>query len=181
MKTRILILMLFGFSLSLLYAQDKKEVSDPFDISIIKKKIDELGVPTVENVKKLKDNAYSLFNSGQWQKAASALNEYSRNANWIANLITSGLEPYYGASYDDRKNADYDILKPLIPLEKMANDYKRQRNEAMVMEAECYLKIGDNSKAVALLNNALDTINLKNDKLWIRARTNLYNLLGIKE
>lgn len=86
--------MLFSFSFSVLYAQEKKEVSDPFDISIIKKKIDELGVPTVENVKKLKDNAYSLFNSGQWQKAASALNEYSRNANWIANLIASGLEPY---------------------------------------------------------------------------------------
>lgn len=173
--------MLFSFSFSVLYAQEKKEVSDPFDISIIKKKIDELGVPTVENVKKLKDNAYSLFNSGQWQKAASALNEYSRNANWIANLIASGLEPYYGASYDDKKKVDYNILEPLIPLEKMANEFKQQRNEAMVMEAECYLKLGDNPKAVVILNNTLDAINVTDDKLWIRARTDLFNLLGIKE
>ena len=181
MRLKLFVTLFFVFCSSVIFSQVKEDnMDDPFDVSSISKKIDELGVPTVENVQALKDTAYSLFSSGQWEEAAEALNLFSKNANWIANLITSGLEPYYNASYDKQKDMDYSVLKSLVPIENLANTYKKNRNEAMVMEAECYIKLNKKAEAVGILNNALDVINLDHDILWERARKDLYDILGVQ-
>ena len=156
-----------------------QEAKDPFDLSSIMEKIDEIGVPTVESVANLETIANELYNANKWEDAAEALNNFSKNANWLANLIKSGLDPYYGASYDDRKEYPYKKIKPLIEYESLTNEYIRKRNQAIIMEAECYEKLGDNKKAVALYRKGLELVNINNEVWWEKARLGLYNLIGL--
>lgn len=153
---------------------------DPTDIGGILKEIDELGLPTVDSVKELKDRAYKLYEEKDYLQAAEAFKLYSKNVNWLANLISSGLEPYYGASYEDRKEYPYAKLKPLIPYETQTNKYRVERNIAMVKEALCYIEFGEKSKAASLLYKSLDLIDIDNYTLWEEARIALYKLIGVK-
>ena len=122
-----------------------------------------------------------LYLNKDWENAAEALHLYAMNANLLANLIKSGLDPYYGASYDDRKEFPYSKLKPLVKYETNTNAYIRSRNEAFVMEADCYLNMGDLKKAAALYRKALDHINIDNEILWDRARIGLYSIIGVND
>ena len=64
----------------------------------------ELGLPTIDLVTYLKNQAIETFESGNYEEALPLLEEWAKQANWLANLISGGLEPYYSASYDNRKN-----------------------------------------------------------------------------
>jgi len=161
----------------LLMAQEKQ---DPFDLSATEEKIKELGLPTVAKVEALEKKAKVLYNSKKWQEAALALEEYAKKTNWLSNLIEAGLEPYYSADYDDKKEYPYSKLTALVPFEKKVNDYRRKRNRAMVMQAECLINLGQNDKAVSLLVRALDLIDINDEVWWNRARRQLYSIIGIE-
>ena len=72
--------------------------------------------------------ARALFNADDCQAAIPVLADYSQKSNWLANMIAASLDPYYGASYDERKDYPYSKLSALVPLETMANEYKTKRN-----------------------------------------------------
>ena len=116
-------------------AEDKK-IIDPFDLSASVSKVEELGVITKPDVDAIEEKATELFNEGNCEAAIPVLVEYSKKANWLAKMIAATLDPYYGASYEDRKNYSYDKLETLISLESLSNDYKKKRNIAFAMQGE---------------------------------------------
>lgn len=160
------------------FAEDKKIV-DPFDLSESASKVEELGLITKPEVDALEDRAKELFNAENCKSAIPVLIEYSKKSNWLANMIAATLDPYYGASYDDRKEYPYDKLKPLIPLESLANDYKKKRNIAFAMQGECLVKTGDSKGAIPVLLKALDLIDIDNDVWWARTRNNLLQVIEV--
>lgn len=155
----------------------QKKTSDPFDLSASEKLTKELGVPSVEDIAKLETKVKSLLDADDCGAAIPVLDEYARKANWLANLISAGIQPYYGASYDEQKHFA-DVYK-LASLEQKANEYKAKRNHAMVMQGECFAKLGNKPKATALLVQALDLIDIKDRDWWQKARTSLYSLIGL--
>ena len=175
-KYFILVLVLLS---TIIFAEESKIV-DPFDLSASTSQVDELGVITKPEVDALEVKAKELFNAGDYKAAIPVLIEYSKKANWLANLISASLDPYYGASYDDRKSYSYAKIKPLIPLETLANEYKKKRNIAFAMQGECLLKTGDKKGAVPVLLKALDLINIDNDIWWERTRNNLLSIIEVE-
>ena len=161
------------------FAEGEKTI-DPFDLSASKSKVEELGVITKSEVDALELKAKELFNAGDCKAAIPVLIDYSKKSNWLANMISATLNPYYGASYDDRKSYSNDKLKPLIPLEALANEYKVKRNIAFSMQGECLVKTGDKKGAVPVLLKALDLISLDNDIWWERTRNNLMSVIEFK-
>lgn len=151
---------------------------DPFDVSATAKMTKELGVPTRSEVSALEDEAKRLFEAGDCKAAEVALDKFARKANWLANLISGGLQPFYDASYDNRRR--FAGVSTLVPFEKLANDYRAKRNRALVMRAECLLKLGQTQDGVTLLVSALDLIDIDDAEWWSRARTQLYSILEVK-
>ncbi len=173
-------IILFTLALTPLNAfSEEKKIVDPFDLSASASKVEELGVITRPEVDALEEKAKNLFNSGNCKAAIPVLIEYSKKSNWLANLIAATLDPYYGASYDDRKGYSYDKLKPLIPLESLSNDYKKKRNIAFAMQGECLTKLGDNKGAIPVLLKALDLIDIDNDIWWTRTNNNLLEIIKV--
>ena len=180
MKTKIITTILVLFVSTCVCAEDKAPAkSDPFDLSQNDKKIKELGIPTFPKVLELERKAIELYQAKDWKAAAEASAEYARAANWLSNIIGAGLEPYYGASYDDRKDFNRD-LKTLIKFEGMMNDLRKKRNRAMVIQAECVINAGDKEKGLSLLLKALDLIDINNTEYWEKARAMLYSMAEIK-
>jgi tetratricopeptide (TPR) repeat protein len=151
------------------FAEENNKESDPFDISKLSEQ--------VESVNKLEEESKVLYLAGDCNKAIPKLEVFSKQANWLANLISSGLDPYYGASYDDRKGFHYSKLQPLIPIEKSANAYKKKRNIAIAMQGICYSKIGEKNNAVVHLKKALDLIGIDNEEWWTNARNELFSII----
>lgn len=157
----------------------EKEVSDPFNLQESSSKVDELGVITMSDVDGLENEVKELFSEGKCDEAEPKLEEFARKANWLANIIASTLDPYYSASYDERKEYPHSKLLTLIPLETLANDYKKKRNIAIAMRGECLLKEGDLETAVPVLMKALDLIELDDDVWWQRTRENLLKTIQV--
>ncbi|MDQ8205831.1 hypothetical protein [Pelagicoccus sp. SDUM812003] len=179
MKKNLILLTFLASIGTLCFSQDK-EAKDPFDLSASSSKIEELGVITKAAVDELEIRARSLFNEEKYEDAIPVLEEYSKKANWLANMLAATLDPYYGASYDDRKDYPYKKIQPLIPLETMANEYKSKRNIAIAMRGECLLKIGNKKEAIPVLLNALDLIDIDNETWWQRTRNNLLSIIEVK-
>lgn len=161
---------------------DADSVEDnPFNIRATSRKIDEHGIPTPAHVAELELQAKALLDTGDCEAAVPALEEYAKQANWLANIVAAGLEPFYRASYDDRKKV---IRRPsaraLTKYEDLANQYKQKRNRAMVMEAECLVEIRRREEAVGLLMNVLRLIPVDDDEWWTRARNELYNVIKLE-
>jgi len=159
-------------------AQEKLE-TDPFDLSSAQDKVSELGIVTKSGVDALENQARELFNAGSCTQAIPVLEDYAKKANWLANLIAQGLEPYYGASYDDRKDYPPAKARNLIPMERMANSYKQKRNIAFAMLGECHITNGDKETAIPVLFRALDLISVDNETWWFRTRDNLYSIVEV--
>jgi hypothetical protein len=175
-KTILIVLTIAAFNT---FAQEEKTEVDPFDLSASTSKVEELGLITKVEVDALEERAKDLFNSGSCNEAIPVLVEYTKKSNWLANMISASLDPYYGASYDDRKDYSYEKLKPLIPLERLANDYKKKRNIAFAMQGDCLIKTGDNKSAIPVLLKALDLIHIDNDVWWERTRNNLLKVIEV--
>ena len=152
-----------------------------FDLSSEQQKIAELGIPTVSSVATLKSNADALWEAKDYSNAAVAYANYAEQVNWLANIISGGLEPYYGASYDDKESfsvwsfgGDYS----LISAESTANSYKGERNRAMVYEGLCFYNMNDYESALPLLLKALDLIEISDTTNWQLAMNALYSIVG---
>lgn len=152
--------------------------SDPLDISRELEKISEYGVPTVQLVDQMKVKADNLYQSQSWTEAIVAYEEYAKKANWLANLLSQCVEPYYSASYDDKKNVSYVSIKKYIPYESASNNYKEKRNQAYVRIGLCYKQLGNNEKAVAYLYKGLDLVDLKATVDWAEAVAALSEIVG---
>lgn len=159
--------------------------TDEFDVSADAAKVSELGIPTVSSVAELKSKADSLWKAGDYQAAAEAYSIYAKNANWLANLIAAGCEPYYGGSKDERSSF-YSATKggfysTVYNGERKSNSYKSERNRAMAYEALCYYKLGDYVTAVPLLTKALDLIEIDEVDYWELCTNALYDIVGLKK
>lgn len=169
-------------------AEDKASTVDTtFDFSDQEAKIKELGIPTVASVAELKKAADDLWNAKDYTGAADAYATYAKQANWLANLITAGLEPFYGASYDNRKSFSFSGFKKganykydLGNAETKANNYKTERNRAMLREGLCYYNLGQYEIALPLLIKALDLIDINDTDNWQIGMNALYDIIGYK-
>lgn len=141
---------------------------DELDLSKDKEKVDELGIPTVSSVQKLKSEADALYESKDYMKAAEAYSLYAKNVNWLANIISGTLEPYYSADYDDRKDWKPESIDvtTLYMAESESNHYKSERNRAMLYEGLCYYYENDYETAIPLLLKALDLIEIDDETNW---------------
>lgn len=170
-------------SLTLCLAEGESDVEDTeFDLSAEQEKIEELGIPTIESVDKLKEEADALWENKDYKEAASAYANYAKQANWLANIISAGLEPYYGASYDDRKSWYPKDLSysELSSAESTSNKYKSERNRAMLYEGLCYYNQNDYETALPLLIKALDLIEINDEVNWGTGMDALYAIIGYK-
>lgn len=169
-----------------LVAQDKPPDSaapkqaNPFDLSAVKSLIGTDGIPTAASVATLEQQAQAAVAAGDCNQAVELLDKFAHKANALANLIGSGLQPYYDASYDSRKGFSYFKLSGLVPAEKLANEYRAKRNHAMIMQAECFTKLGETDRAVQMYFQALNLTSIDDAEWWDRAKTELYALLGVK-
>ncbi len=162
--------------------------TDEFDVSADAAKVSELGIPTVSSVAELKSKADSLWKAGDYQAAAEAYSIYAKNANWLANLIAAGCEPFYGGSKDEQSNfSSYykkfsygGFFSTISNGESKSNSYKSERNRAMAYEALCYYKLGDYVTAVPLLTKALDVIEINQVEYWELCTNALYDIVGLK-
>lgn len=118
-----------------------------------------------------------------YQNAANAYAIYAKQVNWLANLITAGLEPFYGAKYDDRKSFYPRILSysDLTAAENKANEYKGERNRAMLYEGLCYYNMDEYETALPLLIKALDLIEIKDEANWKLGMESLYTIIGYRD
>lgn len=154
--------------------------ADPLDPTPYLTQIARDGVPTPTNVQKLKEIALTLFNAGNFKEAIPALEAHRRAANWLANLIAAGNEPFYSATSTERRNIAGSIVSSLASFESISNNYKLDRDHSSVMLAEAYAKVGDKVKAVATYLAVLNIIDVDDWEWWNRARLGLYALLDVK-
>lgn len=153
-----------------LKAQDKNksESIDPLDISKQMEQIEKYGVPTIAAVDEMKVKADALYESQSWNEAIVAYEIYAENVNWLANLLSQCLEPYYSASYD-RRSTSYSIVKQFIPFENKAIECKKQRNIAYVKIGLCYKNMGDVKNSVVYLHKGLDLLSIDELYYWSTA------------
>lgn len=168
------------------FAEDAAEDSDTadeidsvLDTSEEQEKTAKLGIPTVSSVEELKKAADDLYAAGDYRNAAAAYAVYAEQANWLANIISGGLEPFYGASYDNRKNWSPKVLSysTLTAAERKANEYKGERNRAMLYEGLCYYNLNEYETALPLLLKALDLIEIKDETNWKLGMEALYAII----
>ena len=158
-------------------AQGPQKTGDPFDLSSSREKLGKLGIPTQSAVSDLESKAKALVAANDCRNAIPALETCARQANTLANLISAGLQPFYGAGYDDRRKAN---VGPLAKYESLANDYKAKRNRAIVLQAECTAKLGQRDQAATLFINALNLLSVDDTEWWDRTRAGLYGFIDVK-
>lgn len=153
---------------------------DAFDMTADQETVAELGIPTVSTVAALKAEADKLWAAQDYSAAAAAYATYAKQANWLANLISAGLDPFYTASSSDRKGWSPSVLSwnDLTGPENSANDYKAERNRAILQHGLCYYNLGDYENALPLLLKALDLIELDQESYWKDAMAALYAIIG---
>jgi tetratricopeptide (TPR) repeat protein len=140
--------------------------------------VEEFGIPTLASVDNLKTSADQAYSLSSWADAAELYENHSEMANYLANIISQGLEPYYSASYDDKKGFSYSSIRQIAPDEIKSNVLKKDRNISFLRMGICYYKLGDFDKSLPFLMKALDLIDLENIDSWNEARKYLYDMIG---
>lgn len=158
--------------------ENAKMENDPLDLSRELEKIAEYEVPTVQLVEQMKVQADNLYQAQSQSDAIFAYEEYAKKANWLANILSQCVEPYYSASYDDKQKISYAVIKKYIPYETASNNYKELRNQAYVRISLCYKHLGNNDKAVAYLYKGLDLVNPDSQNDWSEAVAALSEIVG---
>lgn len=184
MKKRFALLCLSALLIFSANVSGKEKFND-LDTVEIEKRLKELGIPTITSVTDSHKKALSLFDSGNCKAAVPALRSFAREANHLANLLSSEIDPYYGADRDETKyfgilDEDKALAQELKRLESTSNDLKMKRNQAYVMAGECLYKLGKHQESVAILVGALELIEFKDKEWWGRARKALSSQLGFK-
>jgi len=126
---RILFVAILLFSTLNLFSQTtetKNEVIiDALDISMQKEQIEKYGVPTLSVVEEMKKKADALYDAQSWEQAAVAYEIYAQNVNWLANLLSQCVEPYYSASYDKKSLRHIRLLNHLSLLNQKQTNVKK--------------------------------------------------------
>lgn len=174
------ILLFLTLCLSSSLAQQTDALANPTDISGYADLIKQGQLPTPKTVEAAKTRATALFDAKNCSEAMPALDNWATQANWLANLLKAGLEPYYNAASSDRKTVSGAFLSELAAFEGKSNLYKRERNLANVMKAECMVLNNQKVEAAALLARTLDYIDIEDRTLWDRARKDLFALIEIQ-
>ncbi|MEL7169730.1 MAG: hypothetical protein AAGN64_10335 [Bacteroidota bacterium] len=139
----------------------------------------DLSYYTTTTVEQLRTTAMAAYEAD----CASSLvdmENYASAANSLANIISVALDPYYDASSRARDRVGRRLLNQLVEYERTSNDYRRQRNEAHIMIAECQARNGMNDEAIASYAKALNNLSAEEAELWERARTGLFALIGVE-
>lgn len=182
MKKIITILIFAILAIGCAFAQNTKTKSTPDELSLVTQQemLSEYGIPTVEAVDKMWESAGELYDSQNWEQAITAYEQFSKQANWLANLLSQCLKPYYSASYDEKKNVNYATIKTFLPYEKASNNYKRLRNTAFIRMGLCYKNLNDNKNALAYLHKGLSLLDMDSIDDWLTASMALSELVGFK-
>ena len=176
MKKRTLLFCLLLILLSVCLSAD-----DSLSTTEFTEQITALGIPTVESVKKLEAEASAAYTNKDWQNAAEKFESLAKQANFLANIIAQGLEPYYSADYDDRKAFPSSSIRRIVPDETFANSFKNSRNIAFLRQGICFYNLQKYDEALPLIMKALDFISIEDTTLWNEARLYLYQIIGYKE
>lgn len=173
----VLVIPLLMFVNILIAQTETKEekLNDPLDFSEQKEQIEQYGVPTIITIAEMKIKSDALFEAKSWKEAAISYEIYAKNANWLANLLSQCIEPYYSASYDKKRN--FWDFSSITPYEEQANKIKEDRNTAYVKIGLCYKNLGDIKNAVVYLYKALDVISIEDKINWAIARNALSEIL----
>lgn len=175
--------------LGISYAQGDSESADqaadsildnPTDISTYLERFSE-GVPTVADVRDVKEKATTAFNAGNCEQAIPLLDAMATQSNTLANLMRETLTPFYDGGYDEKENFNISSVEELIENETLNNEFIRDRNSAWVMLGECELKSNNNDRAVGYFLKALDYISLDTEELdnWKRAAKGVMQITGM--
>lgn len=150
--------------------------TDILDNSVEQEEVKEIGIPTEAIVNELKENADTLYENEDYEKACEAYHETAEKANYLANIMRQCIEPYY-SSKNDNPNLPDIIRDDLSALEEKSNDMINIRDLCYVYEGVCYNKIGDSENALAVLYRALDIITDRETEAWVLAAGELMNLI----
>ena len=87
------------------YAEDTSDTSttDLLDNSAELKEVEENGIPTEEIVSKMKETADALYAEESYEEASEAYYETAKKANYLANIMSQCIEPYYSSRSDSKK------------------------------------------------------------------------------
>lgn len=155
---------------------------DETDISRYKVVGDEGNLPTVTEFASLEDEVRALREDGNCNELTIKAAEAARIANLLANVISQGLEPFYGANSDDRSRISRELgpsLNLLADAETTATNLRLIRNEFWVFEATCLLEMGERDDGMNKMYRALDFIvPLEQQALWDEAREALWATVG---
>ncbi len=179
MKRNLIIVFLTCLCASV-FAQTKEEPKakdDPMDISRQLEMIEKYGVPTIANVDEMKKKADALYEAKSWKEAVTAYEAYSKNVNWLANLLAQCVEPYYSASYDEKNRFSIFKIKSIVQFERKANECKANRNIAYVKMGLCYKNLGDTKNAVVYLHKGLDLLGIDETEYWALARNAMAEII----
>lgn len=159
--------------------KEKEEIKnlDPLDISIELEQINKYGTPTVSTVDELGQKAEALYISQSWKEAIIAFEDYAKNANWLANLLSQCVEPYYSASYNEKERMSISAIKTYSLYMDKSNAYTQSRNRAYVKIGLCYKNLGDIKKATVYLYKALDLLPLNDFEYWNISRNTLAEII----
>lgn len=184
-QTRMIVIALLAALVTSLMTvtRAQEDTVSPEDLGEYQALVDSGVFPTAGNVALARQAAMAAFDSEQCESALPLIEEWISMANWHANLISAGLEPFYGALSSDRTDwfgrQTADKRSALIALEQSVNDARRQRNLGYVMRAECLAAVDRPLEALATFARALDLIDIDDTQLWERAQTGLYELIEV--
>lgn len=178
-KTITLATILFLASASLL-AQEAPKAADNILLNLDTERayVEAYGVPTVASVEALSKEADSLFAEGDWEKAIDRYQSLAQQSNWLANLLTQCLNPYYNASYDDKKRTPLNTLNKLSVYEKSSNEYKMLRDRSFLRIALCYKQMNKKEECIMYLYKTLDKMSMKESADWQTAMQTMCEITG---
>ena len=176
MRAVWMVVMMVGLS-GAAWGQDAKSSADALDMTKAERAVGD-DTPTKASVDLLIANLATAKKIGDCEKIIMASEEVALSANHLSNLLRRGNEPFYSASYDEKK---YFVIDPeLGKREEQPNYYFEARNEAWVSKAECLEKTGRKSAAASLYYHALGHMDLFEKATWKRARDGIWRIAGVK-
>ena len=160
-----------------------QEDPERLDLSLLVAQVDEIGLATLDSVAALKQRSEDLVAQGNCQEAIPVLDEWAKSANQLAHFLRIGMEPFSGARGIDQQEyarSTKVAFQMFASVVLRAMELRRQRNQAMVLQAECQVAIGNPDLAASIYYQALDLMTLGKEEreYWDRARTGLYKLVG---
>lgn len=137
----------------------------------------ENGIQTEAMVYELKEAADNYYENEDYEAAAEAYYETAIKANYLANIMSQCLEPYYSSS-SNYKTVPDGMEDDLVALENKSNELIDLRNICYVYEGISYNKMGEQGDALAVLYKALGLITTSEKDIWRLAANEVMTIIG---